>query len=255
MILINKKVGETPLELIDRLREERPELKDENLSYAGRLDPMAEGQMLILVGDEENKNNKDYLGFDKEYVATFLIGIKTDTGDVLGLIPASLKATQDTVLSNKDLIKNKIIEKIKDFKRIKKQTYPWFSSKTVNGKKLFDHYKEGNPENIERPEREVNIYESELLSFDTENKAEDIKNYIFESINKVNGNFRQEETLEKWEKYFMDPRMREDDRRAHGMTIIEVKLKVSTGTYIRALTEEFDFPVVLLKLNRTKIFI
>jgi tRNA U55 pseudouridine synthase TruB len=70
MILIDKKVGETPLELINRIRIEMPELKDERLSYAGRLDPMAEGQMLILVGDE-NDNREKYLGLDKEYEAEF----------------------------------------------------------------------------------------------------------------------------------------------------------------------------------------
>jgi tRNA U55 pseudouridine synthase TruB len=46
MVQINKNVGETPLELLERLRRERPELAQETLSYAGRLDPMAEGVML-----------------------------------------------------------------------------------------------------------------------------------------------------------------------------------------------------------------
>jgi hypothetical protein len=67
MILIDKRVGETPLQLINRIRIEMPKLKNERLSYAGRLDPMAEGQMLILVGDENNNRDK-YLGLDKDEI-------------------------------------------------------------------------------------------------------------------------------------------------------------------------------------------
>ena len=49
MISFQKQVGETPLEMLDRLRIEQPSLRDEKLSYAGRLDPMAEGEMLFLL--------------------------------------------------------------------------------------------------------------------------------------------------------------------------------------------------------------
>ncbi|MDA8611323.1 hypothetical protein N9L18_00460 [Candidatus Pacebacteria bacterium] len=271
MILVNKKVGETPLELLDRLREENSELKDKTLSYAGRLDPMAEGEMLVLVGEEENKSYKKYLGLDKEYIATFLIGMSTDAGDALGLILSSLKATKGKPGIDEDSIKNKV----KEFLKIKKQTYPWFSSKTVDGIKLFDHYKSGNTD-IKRPEREVKIYESELINFKEDNKLEDIKKYIFESINKVNekqeGDFRKKEILDGWEEYFSNdcrPRVCGDLAGASqdpeinsgsldvcdDLITFEVRLKVGSGTYIRALTEEFDFPVTLLKLKRTEIFI
>ena len=54
-----KPQGVTPLELIDRFRQKHPEYKDEKLGYAGRLDPMAEGILLVLVGDE-NKKRKTY---------------------------------------------------------------------------------------------------------------------------------------------------------------------------------------------------
>jgi len=242
MILINKKVGETPLELLDRLRKEELDLKNEKLSYAGRLDPMAEGEMLILVGDEENKNYESYLGFDKEYIATFLLGIKTDTGDALGLI---------TGLSDEDFSEKEVRENIQNFLNIKEQIYPWFSAKTVNGIKLFDHYKKGNPDNIKRPKRNVNIKEVEVLNFKKESIG-NIQDYIKSFIMKVKGDFRQEEILEKWSEYFYNKNS--DDV----LYSVEVKIKVSSGTYIRGLTENISTPggsALLLKLNRTKIFI
>jgi len=55
------------------------------LTYAGRLDPMAEGVLIILVGDECKKKQK-YLGLDKEYEIEVLFGLETDTQDILGVI-------------------------------------------------------------------------------------------------------------------------------------------------------------------------
>ena len=46
-----KPLGLTPLQAIHKLTTERPELKQFPITYAGRLDPMAEGLLLLLVGD------------------------------------------------------------------------------------------------------------------------------------------------------------------------------------------------------------
>lgn len=234
MLITYKKVGETPLELIDRIRLESPELATERLSYAGRLDPMAEGEMLIIVGNENNERDK-FLGFDKEYEAEFLIGVSTDSGDVLGLI---------TDESEAEISQSEISAVVQDFTKIKSQKYPWFSSKTVFGIKLFEHFKRGNFD-IERPTREVQIKSVEILDY-SDTKSKEIQNYIFESINKVNGEFRQKETIERWREFF------EKNSRPTFKTL-RIKILVSSGTYIRALTENFPIPTTLLKLNRTKI--
>lgn len=238
MIIIKKTVGETPLELLNRIKKERPELKGEKLSYAGRLDPMAEGEMLVLVGDENNNYNK-HLNYDKEYEATFLVGFKTDTGDVLGKIQ-NFKFE----ISNKFKIIN-LKYQIENIKKIKKQTYPWFSGRKVKGKKLFDYFKEGNLD-IKRPEIDVEIKYLRFKKLDLKSK-EEIEKYIFDSIGKVKGDFRQEDILNKWRESFAFA----PDK----LTTFTILIKVSSGTFIRALTDEFDFPCCLLKLKRTKIFL
>ncbi len=236
MLITNKKIGETPLELIHRIRLERPELAHERLSYAGRLDPMAEGEMMILVGNENNKR-EDFLGLDKEYEAEFIFGVSTDTGDVLGLIEDEAEISAQISIAE-------ISASVEQFKEIKKQKYPWFSSKTVFGIKLFEHFKKGNLD-IERPTREIEIKSVEILNFE-EKPVEEIKNYIFESINKVNGDFRQKEIIEKWREFFS-----KNSRQT--IPTLKIKILVSSGTYIRGLTENFNIPTTLLKLNRTKI--
>src|SRR5882724_588569 len=85
MVCIYKQKGETPLQALNRLRVEKPEYMEATLSYAGRLDPMAEGVMVVLVGDE-NKEREKYLGLDKVYVTEVLFGVSTDTADILGKI-------------------------------------------------------------------------------------------------------------------------------------------------------------------------
>jgi len=236
MIQMHKNVGETPLQALKRLQKDKSELSGEKLSYAGRLDPMAEGVMLVLVGDE-NKTYKKHLNYDKEYVATFLLGMNTDTGDALGMI--SRKSSQE--LSDAE-----IKSSVDSFVEIESQVYPWFSSKTVGGVKLFDHYKNGNL-SIKRPEREVKIYDAECHKIYTQS-VDEVNSYIKEKIALIEGDFRQEEILKNWQEYF-------DENAGKEMKLVEVKLKVSTGTYIRTIAEEFGVPAILLKLNRTKVFV
>ena len=70
------------------LEEVKPFLNDQDqkkITFVGRLDPMAEGNIhLLWSGDMEEKQNIQ--NQDKEYVVEVLFGVKTDTGDVLGLI-------------------------------------------------------------------------------------------------------------------------------------------------------------------------
>ena len=43
----NKKYTETLDETLKRFRLEKPKFKDEKVTYAGRLDPMAEGLVMV----------------------------------------------------------------------------------------------------------------------------------------------------------------------------------------------------------------
>ena len=80
-----KERGETPLERIERFRKTHPEYRKLPMSYAGRLDPMAEGVLLVLVG-EENRNRETHLSLTKKYEFDVLFGFATDTYDVLGVL-------------------------------------------------------------------------------------------------------------------------------------------------------------------------
>ena len=103
-ILINKLLGSTPLEAINKFKKQNPAYKDEKIAYAGRLDPMAQGLLLLIIGDKENKKINKHLKKDKEYHAQILLGIQTDSYDILG-IPK--KSEQININNIKGLVKYK----------------------------------------------------------------------------------------------------------------------------------------------------
>ena len=81
--LVNKKEGETPLAALERLCRDHGIY--EKVTYAGRLDPMASGLLLVLSGDDVYKKDS-MLEHTKTYDFTILLGVATDTGDILGKV-------------------------------------------------------------------------------------------------------------------------------------------------------------------------
>ena len=61
-----KPVGLTPLEAIETLKEKEASLKEAKMTYAGRLDPLASGVLILLAG-EDRFNKEDYLKLPKTY--------------------------------------------------------------------------------------------------------------------------------------------------------------------------------------------
>lgn len=225
---IRKEIGETPLEALERLRASRPELTSVPMTYAGRLDPMAEGELIILIGDE-CKDKEKYLGLDKEYEIEIILGIKTDTFDALGLAELGKHSSTDIDL-------NAYIGKFK-------QEYPPYSSKTVNGKQLHELAR-ANELSEEIPTKEVEIYSIENLGERTI-ASNDLKNEILRKISLVKGDFRQEEIKKRWNEVLGND--------SDSFKCLEIRVKCSSGTYMRSLAEKMGG--FALSINRTRIIL
>ena len=267
IFVLNKVLGQTPLELLNDFKKKNPLYKESSLAYAGRLDPMATGKILVLA-DEKCKNREKYLSLDKEYVFEILLGFKSDTGDILGLVERQQENFPfgEKSFLQKDFYfgKNAFYQKVKVFLRSfvgkREMKYPAFSSKTVEGKPLFLHSLEGSIKDIEIPEKKINIYALKLLEhrkFSASILQKMIKDKI--SLIKENNdpkkalgkNFRKTEVLESWEKAFEGiPKDKE-------FSILKIKCRCSSGTYIRVLSEEIakalDFYGLAFSIKRTKI--
>ena len=237
MILVYKRFGITPLQAINLLKEKRPELSSETLSYAGRLDPMAEGLLLILVG-EENKNRRHYEHFDKQYEFEALVGISTDSYDLLGIPRTHGKIEFDQSKLNLFIEKNSS----KIF-----QTYPPYSSIKVNGKPLYYWARKGVA--VKTPKKEINIKKFELLSV-SEISARGLYEKITSSVSQIEGDFRQDEILERW-------RLLMDSNTFEKFKVLKFCFVCTSGGYVRSLVNEMgEFlgtGAVTYSIKRTKI--
>lgn len=225
LLNIYKPRGLTPLQAINLLKEKFPEYKDVKIGFAGRLDPLAHGVLLLMVGEETTKQKDKYLNFSKEYEFEAVFGVSTDTYDALGLL------NNETMqqLNNKDL-ENKIKKFIKNKLGKQRQTYPPYSSKTVNSKPLFWWAREGKLSEIKIPQRKIEIYDFNLVEI-KEISAAELKKEILKQVDSVQGDFRQKEIKEKWKNFFAV-------NKNENFEIARFKISCSSGTYVRSLVNE-----------------
>ena len=240
-INVYKRLGETPLECLNRLRTEHREYADVTLSYAGRLDPMAEGVLLVLAG-KENKNRDQYLSLRKEYRVDILFGFATDTYDMLGLV-------SETVFSSRYPDVSVLSDEVRRFVGGHEQEYPPFSSKTVAGKTLFAWAKEGALASIEIPHKNIEIYACDLIQTRMMSK-EALLNRVSYALAHVHGDFRQHEIKERWESVLRDAK-------EEIFSVASMHVACSSGTYVRSLAHDLGKRVstgaFALRIIRTKV--
>ncbi|MDB4992241.1 MAG: ine55 [Parcubacteria group bacterium] len=251
-VVLEKEIGQTPLEAINVWRMAYPEYADLPATYAGRLDPMASGKLLVLLGEECKKRNA-YMGLDKEYEIEVALGISTDTGDALGLAyPTEIPLETSPTTKEIKAALSKLIGAYS-------VPYPEFSSKTVNGKPLFLYALEGTLEPISIPEHIEHIYKIKVLSQKTISKTE-LQKRIHETIShaprseepsKVLGaDFRQDAIRTQWDSLFSELPERT-------FTVITLRVSCASGTYMRTLAQrlarELGTNGFALSIRRTKI--
>lgn len=244
-----KEVGETPLIALERLRKEHGIPHDVPLAYAGRLDPMASGKLLILVGDECKVQEK-YHAFDKEYNVEVLLGISSDTGDVLGLLSERSTTTPVTLTKTTDATES-LVGTIE-------LPYPHFSSKTVLGKPLHMWTLENRLSEITIPTKKSVIYSIHDVTLRTISKTEVLKTVRakIETIPKVTDpkkalgeDFRRDSVRSAWDAV---------ERNAISeYQIISFTCVASSGTYMRSLGEKIADALgtggLAYSIHRTKI--
>ena len=268
--IVNKKRGQTPLDCINELKKADQKLVHLPMTYAGRLDPLAEGLLVILIGDECLKKD-EYLKLSKEYEVEILFGFATDTYDVMGKVikyetqsenQAKSKVVFETVwpsfqknlarrsedLSNTtfDEAFNNVLSKFTG--RIK-QSYPPYSSRTVKGVPLFKWARDGKLDEIEIPTHDVFVESIEILKID-EITGKDLLEKIQNDINSVEGDFRQKEILINWADALSDKK----DEKYKTLTL---KIVCGSGVYVRGIANDLGaslgIPALALNIKRTKV--
>ncbi|MFT5849436.1 MAG: tRNA pseudouridine(55) synthase [Patiriisocius sp.] len=226
---LEKEVGQTPLQCVELYKETHPELQGVPMTYAGRLDPMASGTLLILLG-EECKNQASYHNLDKEYTFEVLFGIGSDTADVLG------RLTESSVLP--EVTKEQLTATCKELTGEVELPYPHFSSKTVQGKPLHTWALEGRIDEIEIPTKKSVIHSLSCTDLHTATR-QDVYVYATTKIEtippvtqlrKAIGNdFRRVDVRKDWEDFI------ENESFEDTFYIATFTCTASSGTYMRTL--------------------
>lgn len=246
-VLLYKELGQTPLECILEYKKKTGEKRP--MTYAGRLDPMAEGLLLCLVG-EECKNKDQYLRLNKKYIFEILFGFSTDTHDLLGLVEedfAPIKNGGHKFLNNKEF--NDLLS---SFIGKRNQVYPIYSSKTVNGKQLHSLARSGLIDEDNIPSKEI-----EIFSLNKIDETKVSKTYLLEEIkrkiNLVKGDFRQKEIIQKWTKVLS----KYSSKSENSFFIVKIEMTCSSGTYVRALVRDLSklsgLPMCTYSIQRSHI--
>jgi tRNA pseudouridine55 synthase len=242
LLTINKPLGKTPLQIIQQVKKTFSQYSTERISYAGRLDPLAHGVLLLMVGDAVLEREK-YLNLPKTYEFEVLLGIETDTYDILGLIQQN-NGAQNAKYVN--LIVNTFVSSHVG-KQI--QSYPPYSSKPVNGKPLFWWAKENKLSEITIPTKEIEIYQFDLVRI-SEIQIKDLQSRVQEALASVQGEFRQKEIKKRWKEFF-------DQTAQTTFTTVTCTISCSSGTYVRELAhelgEEIGCRAIAIDILRTKI--
>jgi tRNA pseudouridine55 synthase len=238
---IYKPIGKTPKDMLDILRKRENLDLGIPLTYAGRLDPLAEGLLIVLAGDRvHDKDQFSHLG--KTYEFSLLLGIGTDTHDLLGMVTDIAPPGSLNLLSE-----NRIQEVLQTFSGTCEQLYPMYSSKTVDGVPLWQYAREGKiPSHM--PIHSVNITFAKTPHIRTITSSE-ILSHCIDNIGKVEGDFRQEEIIQKWKEVL--------NTNNQTYILVDCVVDVSSGTYIRTLCADvgkaLGVPALAYHIKRTRV--
>ena len=237
MELYSKPPGMTINQYINKIKEEKGYNK---LCFSGRLDPMARGEILILIGDECKNINK-YLNLKKTYQFEIIFGLQTDSDDPLGLLEnIDFNKTDESIINKlKIVLENKIMKFDQNFHN--------FSSKRINGKPLW-YYKKNNID-IELPKHSVEVFS---LKYDNHKKynfdiwKDNIKNQI-QTIDKTK-DFNQVNIINQWNNIKLEQ-----------IISLPIEITVSSGFYVRQfvrdLSNEINYPLLTFDINRKRIIL
>ena len=225
--LVHKPVGMTPLEAMTAYIRDW-ELT-EKTSYAGRLDPMADGLLLVLSGALCGQQSV-WQNHEKMYCWELVLGLSSDTYDVLGLSTGTpeqwgRERLEEAVANASDLLSKGCGKRM--------QPYPAYSSVRVRGHPLFWWAQQGRLDEVEIPQIQVEVYSCEVGCVRWIG-AQELLLDMKRRIHLVSGNgFRQEAILAKWE-LVLQPLIDQNQNRFQ-FPILSIRSRVSSGTYIRSM--------------------
>jgi len=155
ILLIDKPANMTSFGVVARVRRvlSRQLGHKAKVGHTGTLDPFATGLMIIVTG-KECRNAMQYSKLDKVYETTIRLGQTSTTGDPEGEL---------TNVSEHQPTQTEVEMALMRFRGEIMQRPPAFSAIKVNGQRAYKLARNGQA--VEIPERQVTIFELELMDY------------------------------------------------------------------------------------------
>jgi tRNA pseudouridine55 synthase len=151
VLVVDKPAGPTSHDVVAGIRRAFGFRK---VGHGGTLDPMATGVLIILLG-RGTKLSNHFIGSDKTYEGTMLLGVATDSHDVDGTVTSEADCstvTRKQVEAEMEKLTGDLL-----------QVPPMVSAVKVKGVPLYKHARKGRT--VERDPRLIHVYEFSLLDF------------------------------------------------------------------------------------------
>jgi tRNA pseudouridine55 synthase len=156
ILLIDKPYRWTSFDVVNKIRwalKQKLGVKNIKVGHAGTLDPLATGLLIICTG-KATKQIEQFMGAEKEYTGTILLGKSTPSYDL-------------ETEYNQEAPTEHITAELLDAARLsfigeQLQTPPIFSAKKIDGKRAYDMAREGKT-----PEMRQNLVHIREFDIDT----------------------------------------------------------------------------------------
>lgn len=150
LLLVDKPEGWTSFDVV---RKVRSMFRIRKIGHAGTLDPRATG-LLVLCTGPKTKQITEFIGYDKEYVGSFRLGIVTASFD--------LETPVSETRPWEHLSEQDVRTAVASLVGPGRQRPPMYSAAKVKGRALYKYAREGK--DIDRAERHIEIAEFSATS-------------------------------------------------------------------------------------------
>jgi tRNA pseudouridine55 synthase len=140
--------------LFGRAPRRAAERREQRIGHTGTLDPLATGVLPLACG-RATRLVRFLIGSDKDYDATILFGLSTDTCDITGTEIARTDRRPDA---------NAVAQAVESLTGRSLQTPPAYSAKKVAGERAYDLAR--RDEKVELTPVEVTVTRATLTAFD-----------------------------------------------------------------------------------------
>lgn len=152
VFLINKPLEWTSFDVVKKVRNT---LRIKKVGHAGTLDPLASGLLIVCAG-KMTKQIDTFMGQEKEYTGTFIIGATTDSFD--------LEQPVIPVADPSAVTLGQVVESAKKLTGDILQIPPAHSAIKVDGKRVYESARKGKT--VKLDPRPVTVSEFEITKFE-----------------------------------------------------------------------------------------